>query len=265
MNVARSVGCDPPFSQGVVDQWGSVTEGAISPASYASGVFVYRGGPEKSRDKRVVVSGSRVEVLPSCSYLPRSAGSNELVLETRNMCPALLSGGRHCSTVGKCTFHQNTCPSTSSVSFRDTAETGRCVYDIDLLQDGRDVSYLLRSTAASGTSQFPVKAAAALMDNFTQRMRQAADRGDPTTTAAKANAWCIVSQNKTLGSLQLSPDQDYTRVRDPFGDDWGALYWSQLDWLAAVMQRPTGASGGETCIVDQNCEHRQWNKFFGAA
>jgi len=262
-------GCLAPFSQGVVTTWGSGSTEQIGPDSFVQGQFSFTSGPNKRRSDRVRIGSSSVEVFPSCAYLPMSLGSSTHTLELRNMCPALLSGGVDCRTAGTCRFEANTCAPSSSARFdQNSASTGRCVYNLDLVKDGRDVSYLLRSTAGAGTSQFPVSAAAALVDNWTERMKQKASAATPVTRAAQANAWCMATQQRTLGSLQLAEgEQDYRRVRDPFGDNWGPIYWRQLEWLTALLTRPTNdvTGEGESCIVEQNCNSTTWRAFYGSA
>jgi len=266
--MSRHTGCLPPFGQGVVTSWGASSASAIGPDSYVQGQFSFTGGPNKDRSTRVSIGPTRVEVFPSCTYLPSSPGAPSHNLELRNMCPALRSGGVDCVTANTCRFSASSCPLTAAHRYDDaSAFVGRCEYDIDLLKDARDVSYLLRSTAGSGTSQLPVAAAAALIDNWTRRMQAKAEAGTPVTRAAQANAWCMATQQRTLGSLQLAPGQDYRNVRDPFGEHWGPIYWRQLEWLTALMTRPgSDAQGeGEACIVDQNCNDTVWEGFYGSA
>jgi hypothetical protein len=260
--------CARPSSQGVVTAWGSTTPTPIGPDSFVQGQFSYTTGPNSGRDQRVVVGSRSVEVYPSCAYLPTSVGATSHRLELLNMCPSLRSGGVDCRTAGKCRFDNNTCRVDSSFRFDpNSASTGKCTYDIDLLQDARDVSYLLRSSGGT-SSRFPIKAAAALIDDWTRRMKERAAAATPVTRAAQANAWCMATQNRTLGSLQPSENkQDYRTARDPFGDNWGPIYWKQLDWLTALLTRPAsdGQGQGELCIVAQNCDAQRWDAFYGAA
>ena len=241
--------------------------GAITPESYAQGSFVYRGGSQTGVEERVEVGASSVAVLPSCAYLPASLGSATLKLDLRNMCPALRSEGKDCRTTGRCRFSPGTCADSDTAAFRQGSDRmARCEYDLDLLRTPEDVSYLLRSTAGAGTAQFPVRAASALMQDWSRRMQEAERSGTPITAAAKANAWCLSAQNATLGAVQPAPGDDYRQVRDAFGESWGEIYYGQLDWLAAVLGRPTseeaGVAGGD-CIVTPNCSASTWCKFYG--
>jgi hypothetical protein len=274
MSCERHANCSGPAEQGIVSTWdqtGSAT-GAVTPESFAQGSFAYRGGSGgKDVADRVVVGAQAVEVRPSCAYIPASAGSASLRLELRNMCPELRTDGRPCTQAGTCRFEAGTCAQTSARAYDPaSAATARCVYDLNLLRTPADVSYLLRSSAGGGTSQFPARAAAALMDDWTARMREAERSGTPVTSASKANAWCLAAQNATLGNVQPAPNDDYRNVSDAFGDSWGPIFYGQVDWLAAVLGRPTSdAAGvaGDRCIVTQNCTvSTQWcGKYYGSA
>jgi hypothetical protein len=270
MTCTRHAHCAATHAQGLVSAWNQTAPGtgAITPESYAQGSFVYRGGPSKAVEDRVVVGAAAVEVRPSCAYIPASLGSGSLKLELRNMCPELRSNGLPCREAGTCRFEAGSCPQDGSRAYDpNSAATARCVYDLNLLRTPADVSYLLRSTAGAGTAQFPVRAAKALMEDWARRMREAERSGTPITAAAKANAWCLAAQNATLGAVQPAPGDDYRQVNDAFGESWGPIFYGQVDWLAAILGRPTSedaGTAGERCIVTPNCSSSVWCKFYSA-
>lgn len=271
MSCDRHGHCGGRAEQGIVSTWDQTgtAAGAVTPESFAQGSFAYRGGSGgKTAADRVVVGARAVEVRPSCAYIPASLGSSALRLELRNMCPELRTDGRPCREAGTCRFEADTCPQSADRAYDPASSaTARCVYDLNLLRTPADASFLLRSSAGGGTSQFPARAAAALMANWAERMRDAERSGTPITSAAKANAWCLAAQNATLGAVQPAPNDDYRNVADAFGDSWGPIFYGQVDWLAAILGRPTSdaaGTAGERCIVSSNCSSSVWCKFYGS-
>jgi hypothetical protein len=219
-------------------------------------------------------AAGKVWLKPYCSYLPETATSSEGKLALANMCPALRSDGVDCRSTNppKCRFlasdaaSGSSCPATRPRSAgADLTNTGRCEYDLDLLQTPADVSHLLRSSG-NIVARFPVRAAAALIDDWAARMQAAAEAGEPVTRAAAANAYCMGVKQSTLGTLQATSGTrlDWRSYRDFHGSDWGPIYWGQARWLTALMSRPVddvAGSGGE-CIVTGNCTLKDWNDFY---
>ena len=198
-------------------------------------------------------SDSSVTIVPHCSD----------PVSVKNMCPELLSGGVPCTQAGKC---------TSSLGFCATGgvDSPSCTYDIDLLKDMRDVSFLLRSTSNDNQAKFPIRASSVLIQNFNDRMK-ALGRSATTlvTPEMRADAACMIGNRRFISTFVNGTEvNDFRSIRDVSPDvtDWGPIYWQQGQLYASIMSRPgptnphqTDFAVGNQCYVLPNCTSEYWD------
>jgi hypothetical protein len=179
-----------------------------------------------------------------------------------NMCPELLSGGVPCTQAGKC---------SSSLGFCATGgvDSPSCTYDIDLLKDMRDVSFLLRSTSNDNQAKFPIRASAVLIRNFNERM-QALEARTMVTPEMRADAACMIGNRRFIRTFVNGANvDDFASIKDvsPDQTDWGPIYWQQAKTFASIMSRPAPKNGdadsllavGNGCYVLPNCTSEYWD------
>ncbi len=197
-------------------------------------------------------SDSSVTIVPHCSD----------PVSVKNMCPELLSGGVPCTQAGKC---------TSSLGFCATGgvDSPSCTYDIDLLKDMRDVSFLLRSTSNDNQAKFPIRASAVLIQNFNERM-QALEARTMVTPEMRADAACMIGNRRFIRTFVNGANvDDFASIKDvsPDQTDWGPIYWQQAKTFASIMSRPAPKNGdadsllavGNGCYVLPNCTSEYWD------
>lgn len=228
-----SVACPGPHSQTAL----SVVDGTPLRSAFGS--------------RNWTASESSVTIVPQCSDPPT----------LKNMCPQLLSGGVPCTQAGKCSSSIGFCTPGGS-------DSPKCTYDIDLLKDMRDVSFLLRSTSNDNQAKFPIRATAALIQNFNDRMK-ALGKETMVTPEMRADAACMIGNRRFIRTFVNGTEvDDFRSIRDlsPEQTDWGPIYWQQGKLYASIMSRPgptntsqTDFAVGNKCYVLPNCTSEYWD------
>lgn len=216
------VPCQPPDSVSITS----------SPVSY----FSFSTRPQETP--------ATVTLFPACS----SPASLDL------MCPKLLSNGRPCTENGTCSLNPGSCVAGGS---------GRasCTYNVDLIKNMQDLSFMLRSTSRDNQGRFPIPTAGVLAKDFGDRM-MALPASTKVTPHMKADVSQVVSKNKTLrGFVNEKNWGDYRSMAEvpAWGGeptDWGPIYWEQAKWLVGIMSKdsamPSNFGQGNSCYVNSN-------------